>query len=105
MIRNITRWGYGWNAHYKRMNGDYAAEYLSKYLMKPWPDFSADEYRILSKARIVSQSNDLPPIFAHESDWELVRDEVCAGMAVEVLNILIGVLKFHGSKNISSRPF
>lgn len=101
----ITRWGFGWNFHCKRMPPKDAAWYVSKYLTKDWPDNNADINRAASKARIVSVSRGMPPIFSVKSDWDVIQYDMPNVNALFYCNNLIRLLKEHHASYISSKAF
>lgn len=72
-VKLVTNWGFGWNFEEQPMSGEKAANYMSKYLTKPWPEGDADLLRQISKTRIVSNSRSLGPIFTKPSTWTAIN--------------------------------
>lgn len=105
ILKLVPKWGFGWNAHVLRLSSASAANYISKYLSKKWPDTQSEVLRVASKCRIVSVSRGMPPIFTVASEWSVVRHSVPGEHAQFMCNAIIGLLKDNNSKSILSRPF
>lgn len=72
----LKKWGYGYIFDNMNISVTGAAQYVSGYLTKKWPDGLADRYRRESKTRIVQASQSLGAIFTKKSSWSLVTRKV-----------------------------
>lgn len=91
IIKRVTEWGFGWNFSCVRVHPDSVANYLSKYLTKPWPAGTAEFNRVASKCRIVSVSRGMPAIFTKESEWECVKYDCQSDHTLWTCNSLIKI--------------
>jgi hypothetical protein len=78
-----------------------AKSYVSKYLTKGWQNMEAEELRKLSRARIVSVSQDMPPIFNTKSDWELCEYDIPSKDTIYNANRIIKILLKKGATFIT----
>ncbi len=105
ITKMITKWGFGWNMHMKRISTARAKDYVSKYLTKEWPDNGAEVNRQSANTRIVSVSHGMPPVFSNKSEWNVVQHSVPSANTLFYLNAFIQYLKDHKSTYIFAQPF
>lgn len=72
----LKGWNYGYIFDKMEISVTGAAQYVSGYLTKKWPDGLADRYRKESKTRIVQASQSLGAIFKIKSSWSMVTRQV-----------------------------
>lgn len=104
LIKKLTKWGFGWNFECQRISLTASLGYVTKYLTKGWDNVDADYLRRLTRARIVSVSRDLPPVFYKEACWELLRNSVPDADARFVCSSIITTLHSKGASFIDSAP-
>lgn len=104
LVKKLTKWGFGWNFESQRISLTSSLSYVTKYLTKGWANLDADYLRRLTKARIVSVSRDLPPVFYREASWECIKYSVPSEHAHFICSSIITYLKFEGASFIDSEP-
>lgn len=72
----LESWGFGYIYDQTKFDVQGAAQYLSGYLTKKWPDGLANQFRRLTKTRIVQASQSLGPIFQRVSSWKSVKQKI-----------------------------
>ena len=104
VLKKLVRWGFGWNFESQRISQKSALGYVTKYLTKGWDNVDAEELRQATKARIVSVSRDLPPLFFKTPSWELCKHSVPSEHAHFIHSVAITQLHFHGASFVDSAP-
>jgi hypothetical protein len=104
ILKHLTKWGFGWNFQCEPVSSAGARSYVTKYLTKGWNNIDAEYLRKLTKARIVSASRDLPPIFYHEATWECIKYDVPSEHAHFIHSVCITTLRLDGAQFVESVP-
>lgn len=104
IVKKITAFGFGWNFHCEPITQEVAKNYVSKYLTKGWDNIEAEELRKVTKARIVSVSRGLPPVFYRAPTWEAVKTDVPTDHAKYVHARCIQFLKSKHADTVYSVP-
>jgi len=105
IVGRLTDFGFGWNFQSQKIDLSGSISYVTKYLTKGWENTTADYLRQLTKARIVSSSRDLPPIFTVKSHWTTLQSEIPVSHAAYYCSLIIHYCLEHNAKFIQSKPF
>lgn len=87
-----TKAGFGWQNDIKKITGEGARYYVTKYLIKEWTNEESKKYRTICRLRLISFSSGILSAAPHGGDWTIVAR--CSTMD-SIRQIINDELDFH----------